>query len=82
MALFRPILVFTIFTFTRVVVDDNEFDKLSWHHFLTLTNGSFFASCFLVALVDQVTISVVFVIGSNVTMSAIDFSFQNLAFWN
>jgi hypothetical protein len=42
----------------------------------------FFAGCFLVALVDQVTTSVVFVIGPNVTMSATDFSFQNLVFWN
>jgi hypothetical protein len=36
----------------------------------------------LVALVDQVTTSVVFVIGPNVTMSTTDFSFQNLVFWN
>jgi hypothetical protein len=82
MAFFRPIFIFTIFTFTRVVVDDNEFDKLSWHHLLTLANGSIFATCFLVALVDQVTTSVVFVIGPNVTMSITDFSFQNLVFWN
>jgi hypothetical protein len=82
MALFRPILVFTIFTFTKVVVDDNEFDKLSWHHLLTLANGSFFACCFLLALVDQVTTTLVFVIGPNVTMSTTDFSFQNLVFWN
>jgi len=82
MALFRPILVFTIFIFTKVVVYDNEFDKLSWHHLLTLANGSFFVVCFLVALVDQVTTSVVFVIHPNVTMFATDFSFQNLVFWN